>query len=467
MYFSIPNLLKMNTSCLSGKPWNIQWSDLQEEQQTIEKAVEAVDEIRGNGRGPGSDKVLFPHLPYLLTEGTLMSKEEVQQLKELQKRIRGKMDALVSIGIGGSYLGNQMLFDIFCGPYWNMREDIRDGCPQVFFAGNNVDPDSLSRLISYIRYKAQQKKGRYHLMALVISKSGTTIEPMDAIYAIQNQLVDVCDIDIITITDKSHGKLLDLSEKNHWLHFTVPEGIGGRFSVLSQVGIVFGTLCGIDVEELLRGAAAMEEACQSSDWQKNPALALAAMKYIATKKYGIVSEVVMPYGDSLRSLGWWYAQLLGESLGKKYDMQGNVVYNGRIPVASVGTTDMHSLTQEHQQGQKNKLIQFISVEKLPQDFSVLCDEKGVSGMVPMSRILDAARRANEEALASEGRMSCHISIKELTPFHVGALMYFFFLTIAYEGAMENVNAFDQPGVEDYKKILHEDLRNYILNEQKA
>lgn len=110
-----------------------------------------------------------------------------------------------------------------------------------------------------------------------------------------------------------------------------------------------------------------------------------------------------------------------------------MVYNGRIPVASVGTTDMHSLTQEHQQGKKNKLIQFISVENLPHDLSVLCDEKGVSGIVPMSRMLDAARRANEEALANEGRMSCHISIKELTPFHVGALMYFFSLPLPMKG----------------------------------
>lgn len=173
----------------------------------------------------------------------------------------------------------------------------------------------------------------------------------------------------------------------------------------------------------------------------------------------------MPYGDKLRSLGWWYPQFLGESLGKKYDVNGNIVDNGRIPVAAVGTTDMHSLTQEHQQGAKNKLVQFITVKKLPKDLSVICDEKGVSGPVPMSRMLSAAQRANEEALASEGRMSCHIAMAELTPFHVGALMYFFFLAIAYEGAMANINAFDQPGVEDYKRILHEDLRGYILGKK--
>lgn len=244
----------------------------------------------------------------------------------------------------------------------------------------------------------------------------------------------------------------------------MPDGIGGRFSVFSQVGLVFASLAGIPIEEFLQGAQMVEEACRSEDISENPALMLAALKFIAMKEYGITAEVVMPYGDKLRSFGWWYAQLLGESLGKKYDLQGNIVYNGRTPVAAVGTTDMHSLTQEHQQGKKNKLVQFIFVEHLPADLTVLCDEKDASGPVPMSRMLAAARRANEEALASEERMSCHIAMKELTPYHVGALMYFFFLTIAYEGALANVNAFDQPGVEDYKKIMHEDLRKYILGE---
>lgn len=300
------------------------------------------------------------------------------------------------------------------------------------------------------------------VLILVISKSGTTIEPVTAVRGLKKLLAPVCDIQLMAITDREKGRIRPLAEKEHFPCFTVPDGIGGRFSVFSQVGLVFASLVGIPIEEFLNGAKMVEEACRSEDWQKNPALLLAALKFIAMKEYGITAEVVMPYGDKLRSFGWWYAQLLGESLGKKYDLDENVVYNGRTPVASVGTTDMHSLTQEHQQGKKNKLVQFISVEQLPEDLSVLCDEKDVSGMVPMSRMLAAARRANEEALAKEGRMSCHISMKKLTPFHVGALMYFFFLVIAYEGAMENVNAFDKPGVEDYKKILHEDLREYIL-----
>ena len=448
---------------LLGNRWSVKREDLDTYSSQIRRAAGNISKLRESGKGPDGSQVLFPHLPYLLKEEVLISKEERDSLLRLREEAKG-YDAVISIGIGGSYLGNQVLFDLFCGPYWNqLTKEERNGYPQVYFAGQNVDPVSLIELSSCISRKSERLQGRrMKVLLLVISKSGTTIEPVTAVRGLKKLLAPVCDIQIMAITDKEKGRIRPLAEKEHFPCFTVPDGIGGRFSVFSQVGLVFASLVGIPIEEFLNGAKMVEEACRSEDWQKNPALLLAALKFIAMKEYGITAEVVMPYGDKLRSFGWWYAQLLGESLGKKYDLDGNVVYNGRTPVASVGTTDMHSLTQEHQQGKKNKLVQFISVEQLPEDLSVLCDEKDVSGMVPMSRMLAAARRANEEALAKEGRMSCHISIKKLTPFHVGALMYFFFLTIAYEGAMAHVNAFDQPGVEDYKKILHEELREYIV-----
>ena len=464
---TINNVLFIDIRNLLNHSWGVSKEELEEYANEINQAAKAIAKLRNTGKGPDGSLVLFPHLPYLLEENVLISEEEKKNLLSLQEEAKS-YDVVISIGIGGSYLGNQVLFDLFCGPYWNqLTKEERRGYPQFYFAGQNVDPVSLTELSSCISREANRIEGRrMRVLFLVISKSGTTIEPVTAVRGLKKLLADVCDVHLMAITDKGKGRIRPVAEKEHFPCFTVPDGIGGRFSIFSQVGLVFASLAGIDIENFLKGAQMVEEACCSEEINENPALLLAALKYIATKEYGITAEVIMPYGDKLRSFGWWYAQLLGESLGKKYDMQGNVVYNGRIPVASVGTTDMHSLTQEHQQGKKNKLIQFISVKNLPQDLSVLCDEKNVSGMVPMSRMLDAARRANEEALASEGRMSCHISIKELTPFHVGALMYFFFLTIAYEGAMENVNAFDQPGVEDYKKILHEDLRKYIVRSQK-
>lgn len=448
---------------LLGNPWSVTEEDLVKYGSCIKQVAEDVAKLRYTGKGPDGSSVLFPHLPYLLEEDVLISEEEKKALLSLREEAKS-YDAVISIGIGGSYLGNQVLFDVFCGPYWNqLRKEERHGYPQVYFAGQNVDPVSLIELSSCISRESERLQGRrMKVLLLVISKSGTTIEPVTAVRGLKKLLASVCDIQIMAITDKEKGRIRPLAEKEHFPCFTVPDGIGGRFSVFSQVGLVFASLVGIPIGEFLQGAQMVEESCRSEDISENPALMLAALKFIAMKEYGITAEVVMPYGDKLRSFGWWYAQLLGESLGKKYDLNGNVVYNGRTPVASVGTTDMHSLTQEHQQGKKNKLVQFISVEQLPEDLSVLCDEKDVSGMVPMSRMLAAARSANEEALAKEGRMSCHISMKKLTPFHVGALMYFFFLTIAYEGALAGINAYDQPGVEDYKKILHQDILDYIV-----
>lgn len=310
-----------------------------------------VAELRRTGKGPDGSSVLFPHLPYLLKENVLISEEEKKDLLSLGEKAKS-YDVVISIGIGGSYLGNQVLFDLFCGPYWNqLTKEERHGYPQVYFAGQNVDPVTLVELSSCISREAKRLKDRrMKVLFLVISKSGTTIEPVTALRGLKKLLADVCDIHLMAITDKEKGRIRPLAEERHFPCFTVPDGIGGRFSIFSQVGLVFASLAGIDIESFLKGAQMVEEACQSEDMKENPALLFAALKYIATKEYGITAEVIMPYGDKLRSFGWWYAQLLGESLGKKYDMQGNVVYNGRIPVAFVGTTDMHSLTQEHQQG---------------------------------------------------------------------------------------------------------------------
>lgn len=459
---SIHDELYIDVSHMFGEEWNVTREDLARHEGDIHRAAKAVGDIRTTGLGPDGSSVLFPHLPYLLEEDVLISKGEKAALLTLGEKAKD-FDVLISIGVGGSYLGNQTLFDLFCGPYWNeMTKEERKGYPKVYFAGQNVDPVSLSELADCICQEQKRAGRRLHVLLLVISKSGTTIEPVSAVRGLEKLLSDVCDLHLMAITDKEKGRIRPLAEKHHFPCFTVPDGIGGRFSVFSQVGLVFGMLTGIDIREFLKGAAMVEEACGSEEIEENPALLVAALKYIAMKDYGISTEIIMPYGDKLRSLGWWYAQLLGESLGKKYDLGKHEVFNGRTPVASVGTTDMHSLTQEHQQGKKNKLVQFISVKEPTRDVEVECNEKDATGPVPMSRMLDAALRANEEALASEGRMSCHITMERLTPFHVGALMYFFFLAISYEGALEEVNAYDQPGVEDYKKILHEDLRKYIV-----
>lgn len=459
--------LLVDMSHLSGNGWGVQACDIEKYKEDIQRAAQEVQRIRATGIGPDGSEVLFLHLPYLLEEDCLISDEEKERLQALDTYAKDQ-DVVVSIGIGGSYLGNQTLFDLFCGPYWNLySKEERQGYPEMYFAGQNLDPISLKHLADWILRQAKQVWWKQKVLLVVISKSGSTLEPVMAERYLRERLAGQCQVRVLAITDKEKGKLRPLAEKKHWECFTVPDGIGGRFSVFSQVGLVFAKLAHISIEDFLAGARMVEEACQSEDMEANPALHLAALKYIAKKEYGIDAEIIMPYGDHLRSLGWWYAQLLGESLGKKLTIDGKEIHYGRIPVAAVGTTDMHSLTQEHQEGKNNKLVQFISVQEPANHLEVLCDEKEESGMVPMAYMLEAARRSDEEALAQDGRMSCCITMKQLTPFHVGALMYFFFLTIAYEGAMAGINAFDQPGVEAYKKILHEDLRQYIIQHKNS
>jgi glucose-6-phosphate isomerase len=174
-------------------------------------------------------------------------------------------------------------------------------------------------------------------------------------------------------------------------------------------------------------------------------------------------EVFMPYGDCLRSLSEWYVQLLAESLGKRVDKDGNIIHYGRTPVVAVGTTDMHAQTQEHQEGPLNKVVQFVAVKKWQQDIVVphIYDEYGAlssfSGL-PLSSILEAAQKSNAYALAKEERYNATFIIPELTPFHLGELMFMLCISIAYEGEFANVDAFDQPGVEIYKSFLKQKLK---------
>ena len=278
---------------LLGNRWSVKREDLDIYSSQIRRAAGDISKLRESGKGPDGSQVLFPHLPYLLKEEVLISKEERDSLLRLREEAKG-YDAVISIGIGGSYLGNQVLFDLFCGPYWNqLTKEERNGYPQVYFAGQNVDPVSLIELSSCISRKSERLQGRrMKVLLLVISKSGTTIEPVTAVRGLKKLLAPVCDIQIMAITDKEKGRIRPLAEKEHFLCFTVPDGIGGRFSVFSQVGLVFASLVGIPIEEFLDGAKMVEEACRSEDWQENPALLLAALKFIAMKEYGITAEVV-------------------------------------------------------------------------------------------------------------------------------------------------------------------------------
>ena len=228
--------------------------------------------------------------------------------------------------------------------------------------------------------------------------------------------------------------------------------------MLSESGLVTAALTGVDVDQLLAGAAMMDRACGSANWRENPALLNGALKWLGAEKYGKWIEVFMPYGTDLKSLSEWYVQLMAESLGKKKDLAGNEVDYGRTPVVAVGTTDMHAQTQAHQEGRRDKIVQFVSVKKWRQDLKIpnlYRDYKTFASWngVTLGEALEGARKSNEEALASDGRWSANLVLAELNEYHVGSLLYFLMLSVVYEGILANIDPFDQPGVEAYKKIL--------------
>lgn len=452
--------------------------------QRLTEAHSAVTQLRLTGEVRGhlskdgeQEKVLFTELPYV-AEGHLNSPASLARLKEFGKSLRYHTDAVISFGIGGSYLGNKVLFDVHCGDFWNSSAKRRQGYPKLYFSGNNIDPQRTTELIAQIAEEAEAKTasgGLYKVLLIVMSKSGSTLDTMSNFLVAYDALQGNKQIElkVVAVTDPAEGEkatlLHQLAVKSGWELFSIPDGIGGRFSVFSEVGLVTAACIGFDMEGFLQGAKDMDEACQTDCLTQNPAMLNAALKYLAAEKHGRYIEVFMPYADYLKSTAEWYIQLLAESLGKRVSREGQTVHYGRTPIVAVGTTDMHSQTQQHQEGALDKVVQFVEVKEwqkdaiIPDVFPSAAKLKDMAGL-PMSSALHAALESNAEALAKAGRFSARFELPKLTAYHLGELLYLLALSVAYEGELANVDAFDQPGVESYKRILGPKLQN-IKNRQ--
>lgn len=445
----------------------------------LKKACDAIAVMRQTGviRGHLSkdgtpEKVLFSQLPYI-ADDHLNSEASLAHLKELTDSVRNRVDAVVSLGIGGSYLGNKVLFDVKCGEFWNSKTlEERQGLPEIYFSGQNIDPRRTRDLINHLKHKAaisrSHRKRELTVLLLVISKSGGTLDTMSSFMVIYDELKKCQDIktEIVAVTDPNTEQptlLKKLAMEKGWPQYSVPDGVGGRFSVFCDVGLTLAACIGFDIRQFLAGARAMDEACQTDDVQKNPALMNAALKFLAAEKHGRDLEVMMSYGDYLKSLSEWYIQLLAESLGKGERRTGEKIPYGRTPIVAVGTTDMHAQTQQHQEGKLNKVVQFIRVVDWEEDYVVpdvfpsapkLSDIAGVT----MSAALEVARSANAQALKEGGRYSAVFNLPKLNEYHLGELMYMLALSVAYEGELADVDAFNQPGVEAYKRIMGPGLK---------
>ncbi|MBF0474440.1 MAG: glucose-6-phosphate isomerase [Deltaproteobacteria bacterium] len=429
--------------------------DLLEMAGKATEALSTLARIREGEVQPHGEQVKFMHLPY--PDAGIV---DVAKITSWADNLVGEFDAVVSIGIGGSYLGNKTIQEALAHPYFNeLSAKGRGGRPKLYFAGQNLDPANLRGLLDVIDV------GR--TMFVLISKSGDTVEPMSAFmacYDLVKQSGHNPARHFTAITDASKGLLKEIADREGMDTFVVPAGVGGRWSVMSDVGLVTAAAAGIDISAMLAGARAMDQACQATGPESNPALAYALFHHILDKKYSKIISVIMPYVTALKSLGEWYVQLLAESLGKKMNRQGQVVHEGRTPIPAVGTTDMHAQTQQHREGKNIRALTFIRVDDFGSGEIILPDgfkdvpQLGYLCGHPMSRSLYAALTANETSLAEAGRPNCRLSIPALTPYTLGQLFFFFEMATAFEGELLNVNAYDQPGVEAYKKIMKQILR---------
>jgi glucose-6-phosphate isomerase len=382
----------------------------------------------------------------------------VRAIKTFAEGVGQAYDHVLVLGIGGSALGAKALLNALRRAAWNEWDDEgRDFFPRLTVL-ENVDPTSVSA--------ALQRIDPRRVLVNVISKSGGTAETM-AQYLIvrawlEEALGSAAHRHLVFTTDPARGALRELAQQEHIATLDVPPEVGGRFSVLSPVGLLPAALVGIDIDGLLEGARQALTRSESDDLLHNPAALYAALHWAADTELGARIHVLMPYTDRLREFAEWYRQLWAESLGKRVDRSGRTVHVGPTPVASVGATDQHSQVQLFMEGPFDKLITFVTVEDLgvdlkiprptsepalPPDLDYLPDHT-------LGELLRAEYEATSTALAQMGRMNCTLHLPDLAATTIGEALMFFQLATGYAGVWYGVDPFDQPGVELGKRLTY-------------
>jgi len=414
--------------------------DLLAKTASAKKAFESVKA----GRGKGWQE--WTELPY-------NQAEVVADINLTAKDIRKNYENFVVLGIGGSALGPMAVFQALCHLHYNdLPKKVRKA--PKFYVEDNVDPERMAALLDVIDVKKT--------MFNVITKSGSTSETMSQYLIIMDLLKKALGTDaskhMIATTSASKGNLIKIAKKEKLKTYFIPDGVGGRFSELCPVGLLPAAVLGINIKELLKGAAAMDKQCNKADPKKNPAL-MAAMLQVISMDKGNNIHVMMPYADGLKLMADWYAQLWGESLGKAVDLSGRKVYAGQTPVKSLGVTDQHSQVQLYTEGPFDKVVTFIAVDKYRKTVTINDGCKDIPDVAflcghTMNELITAEMNATEYALCAAGRLNNRIDVPEINAFTVGQLLEFFMLQTAYAGAMLNIDTFNQPGVEEGKNATY-------------
>ena len=289
---------------------------------------------------------------------------------------------------------------------------------------------------------------------------------------LKEALGDKWNQNVVATTDHTKGNLIKIAKKEGIKTFYIPDGVGGRFSEICPVGLLPAAVCGIDIKEMLAGAAYMDEISKEKDLYKNPAHMAGLLMYIAMEQKGKNIQVVMPYADSLKYMADWHAQLWAESLGKKLSQDGKVVHVGQTPVKALGVTDQHSQMQLYAEGPFDKVITFIGVDNYRTEYTIPhgCEDipdVAFLGGHTLNKLIQSELDATEYALTVQGKLNQRIMLPEVNAFTIGQLMYFFMMQTAVAGELLNIDAFDQPGVEAGKNATYALLGKKGYDEMKA
>lgn len=367
-------------------------------------------------------------------------------IRQYAESVRGRFENVVVLGIGGSALGNLALESALCGVYHNLSGS--SDSPRLFVL-DNVDPDLVGEFLDQL----EPEKTLFN----VISKSGGTAETMSQFLIARQRLIDALGEEahrdhVVVTTDAEKGVLREIVTREGYTSFVVPDGVGGRFSVLCPVGLVSSALLGIDIEALCAGAAAMDERCKTPELLENPALVYAALQHTMQEGKGKNCAVTFSYSHRLRLLSDWYAQLLGESIGKRKGRDGEDVFVGPTPVRAVGVTDQHSQVQLYVEGPFDKWFTLLSVERPAKEVPIphaYADLEGVSylGGHTLGELFAAERDGTRIALTEAGRPNVTVSFPAIDPGTVGQYLALMEIAVAVMGEHYRIDAFDQPGVE--------------------
>jgi glucose-6-phosphate isomerase len=393
-------------------------------------------------------KLRYRDLPY--------DEDTVDAVNREVEHFRDKgCEVLIVLGIGGSALGNMALQNALNPSTYNLMSDRQRPGPQLFVL-DNVDPDVIKAVIDLVTPKLKKT------IVNVISKSGETAETAAQFILfrdlLQSKLGKKYKENILATTDPAGGTLRKICEEEGYRTLEVPEGVGGRFTVLSAVGLFSAGMCGIDIDALLEGARDMDKRLKDDDVAANPAATLAAVHYLLNEK-GKTISVMMPYSTSLYSCADWFRQLWAESLGKQNGLTKKNVFTGQTPVKALGTTDQHSQVQLYREGPNDKIIQFLEVERFGQKLAIPSSMKHVPQLQYLAgsnfqTLINSEKLATEYALKESQRPTLTVLFPQISPQTVGQFLYLYEVAVSYMGGLLEINTYDQPAVELGKQATY-------------